>query len=111
MHHASLSGETRLDPLLAITLLASLGGLLVLLLFGAELGALSKLGAAPLYLLVMPASLLLARWLQLRGQRRSARRLAPRLPARRQARRRQLQPPRRRLRAVLAAALAAPLPR
>lgn len=103
--------DIQLDPLLAVALLACVGGALVMLLFHSELGAQRQFGAASLYLLAMPASLLLARWLQLRAPRRAPRRAAVRALPRRQARRQRALPPRRRLRAALAAALVGPFPR
>lgn len=106
--------EPPLDPLLALAALACAAGLLVLVMFHGPLGGLRQFGAAPLYLVAMPASLLLGRWLQLCGAPRRARRCVPqaaRTALRRPARRVRTLPTRRRLRGLLAAVIAAPLPR
>jgi hypothetical protein len=72
----------RIDPLLALSGLLCLAGTLTFWLFSSELGALRALGAAPLYLLVLPASLVLGRLRQLRPPARSA---AARVPTRSRA--------------------------
>ncbi|MCK7593937.1 hypothetical protein [Pseudomarimonas salicorniae] len=111
---AAARTQALIDPLLALALLALLAGGLGCLLFSAELAAAGHFAPATVYGLLLPASAVITRLLQLRGaapvtvvQRRSL--------ARRGMARRTRPRPRVRLRlrqqAALLAALLAPLPR
>jgi hypothetical protein len=56
----------RIDPLLALSGMLWLAGALTCWLFAEQLATLRAWGAAPLYLLILPASLVLGRLCQLR---------------------------------------------
>jgi hypothetical protein len=110
MSESAASRPVLVDPVLALSLWLVLVGACLCAAFPALLTESNRLGAAPLYLLVMPACLAAARLRQLlsRVSERPLRRPALRRPATRQ---RPLRPTRRRLKAALVAALVAPLPR